>query len=426
MCVVLRRWISSPIRSWSSPDGEHHAANQWERDMNSAVVIDAVRSPMGRARPAGALAGVHPVELLAQVVSALVERTAVDPGEVDDLLVGCVTQSSEQSGNIGRMAWLAAGLPERVPSVTIERKCGSGQQALQFAAQGVMAGSYDIVIAAGVESMSRVPMGSNRQGADIYGPSVNERYAPGLLPQGVAAELIAHRWNLDRKQLDEFAARSHQLAARADSADAFVREIVPIRVPATDETVYRDETIRPGTTLDSIAALTPSFRTEEYAERFPELRWHVTPANSSQLTDGASAVLIASERAARRMGWRPRARLRSFYACGDDPLMMLTAPIAATREILARTGLAIDQIDHFEVNEAFASVPLAWQSDLEVDIDRLNPRGGAIALGHPLGATGCRLLTTMLHAMEDADQRRGLQTVCEAGGMANALILERD
>ncbi|AII08181.1 MULTISPECIES: thiolase family protein [Rhodococcus] len=394
--------------------------------MNSAVVIDAVRSPMGRARPAGALAGVHPVELLAQVVSALVERTAVDPGEVDDLLVGCVTQSSEQSGNIGRMAWLAAGLPEQVPSVTIERKCGSGQQALQFAAQGVMAGSYDIVIAAGVESMSRVPMGSNRQGADIYGPSVNERYAPGLLPQGVAAELIAHRWNLDRKQLDEFAARSHQLAARADSANAFAREIVPIRVPATEETVNRDETIRPGTTLDSIGALTPSFRTEEYAERFPELRWHVTPANSSQLTDGASAVLIASERAARRMGWRPRARLRSFYACGDDPLMMLTAPIAATREILARTSLAIDQIDHFEVNEAFASVPLAWQSDLEVDIDRLNPRGGAIALGHPLGATGCRLLTTMLHAMEDADQRRGLQTVCEAGGMANALILERD
>jgi acetyl-CoA acyltransferase len=190
--------------------------------------------------------------------------------------------------------------------------------------------------------------------------------------------------------------------------------------------VNRDETIRPGTTLDSIGALTPSFRTEAHADRFPELRWHVTPANSSQLTDGASAVLIASERAARRMGWHPRARLRSFYACGDDPLMMLTAPIAATREILARTGLGIDQIDHFEVNEAFASVPLAWQSDLEVDIDRLNPRGGAIALGHPLGATGCRLLTTMLHAMEDADQRRGLQTVCEAGGMANALILERD
>ena len=392
--------------------------------VSPALVIDAVRSPMGRGRPAGALADLHPVELLAQVVSALVERSGVDPSSVDDLLVGCVTQSSEQSGNVGRMAWLAAGLPEHVPSVTIERKCGSGQQAVQFAAQGVMAGSYDIVIAAGVESMSRVPMGSNRQGADSYGPSVQDRYSPGLLPQGVAAELIAQRWGIERARLDEFAARSHELAAAADASGAFEREIVPIRVAG--RTVERDETIRPGTTADSLRTLRPSFRTDEFAERFPELDWRITAGSSSQLTDGASAVLIASERAAKRMGWKARARFRGFYACGDDPLLMLTAPIAATREILKRTDTSIDQIDHFEVNEAFASVPLAWQIELGADSDRLNPRGGAIALGHPLGATGCRLLTTMLHAMEDADQRLGLQAVCEAGGMANALVLERD
>ena len=392
--------------------------------VSPALVIDAVRSPMGRGRPGGALADLHPVELLAQVISALVERSGVDPGDVEDLVVGCVTQSSEQSGNIGRMAWLAAGLPEHVPSVTIERKCGSGQQAVQFAAQGVLAGSYDIVIAAGVESMSRVPMGSNRQGADVYGPSVQDRYAPGLVPQGVAAELVAQRWGIGRRQLDEFAARSHELAATADASGAFSREIVPIRTPS--RIVERDETIRPQTNADTIGSLRPSFRTDELAERFPELDWQITPANSSQLTDGASAVLIASERAAERMGWKVRARFRGFYACGDDPLLMLTAPIAATREILKRTDSSIDQIDHFEVNEAFASVPLAWQIELGADSERLNPRGGAIALGHPLGATGCRLLTTMLHAMEDADHRLGLQTVCEAGGMANALVLERD
>ncbi len=394
--------------------------------VNPAFVIDAVRSPMGRARANGALADVHPVELLAQVVSALIARTRVDPGEVEDLLVGCVTQSAEQSGNIGRMAWLAAGLPEHVPAVTIERKCGSGQQALQFAAQGVMAGSYDIVIAAGVESMSRVPIGSNRQGADIYGPSVTERYAPGLVSQGVAAELVAQRWGIGRARLDEFAARSHELAHAADAAGAFRREIVPVTVPGTGAVVDRDETIRPGTTADKISGLAPAFRTDELAERFPELDWRVTAASSSQLTDGASAVLIASERAAGRMGWQPRARFHGFHACGDDPLLMLTAPIAATRTLLARTGLGLDDIDHVEVNEAFASVPLAWADELHADLDRLNPRGGAIALGHPLGATGCRLLTTMLHAMEDNGGRYGLQTVCEAGGMANALVLRRE
>ncbi|MFA3877999.1 acetyl-CoA C-acyltransferase [Streptomyces sp. MMCC 100] len=394
--------------------------------MNQAVVIDAVRSPMGRARPDGALAGLHPVELLSQVIGALLERTGVDPATVDDVLVGCVTQSSEQSGNVGRMAWLAAGYPEHVPAVTVERKCGSSQQALQFAAQGVMAGGYDLVVVAGVESMSRVPIGSNRQGADIHGPSVDKRYAPGLIPQGVSAELIAQQWKLTRQQLDEFAARSHRLAAEAAAAGAFEREIVPVRVPGSPAPVEADETIRPGTTAETIAALRPAFRTDEFAARFPELDWRITPASSSQLTDGASAVLVASERMARRLKLPARARFRGFYACGDDPLLMLTGPIRATRQILSRTGLTLRQMDHVEVNEAFAPVPLAWQAELDAVQDTLNPRGGAIALGHPLGATGCRLLTTMLHAMEDAGQRYGLQTVCEAGGMANALILERD
>ena len=390
----------------------------------SALVLDAVRSPMGRGRPDGALAGVHPVELLAQVLTALLERTGIDPERVEDVLVGCVTQSSEQSGNVGRMAWLAAGLPEKVPAVTIERKCGSSQQAVQFAAQGVMAGGYDVVIAAGVESMSRVPIGSNRQGADFAGPSVGERYAPGLVPQGVSAELVAQRYGIDRASLDEFAVRSQQRAASAAESGAFRREIAPIRVDG-EVLVSDDESIRPGTTLERVAALEPAFRSDELAARFPDLEWAHTAANSSQITDGASALLIVSERFAAEHGLEPRARFRSFYACGDDPLLMLTGPIPATREALARAGLELGQIDHFEVNEAFASVPLAWHAEFPVDDAKLNPRGGAIALGHPLGATGCRLLTTMLHALEDGGGRYGLQAVCEAGGMANALVIER-
>jgi len=393
----------------------------------NAFVVDAVRSPMGRGRPDGALAGVHPVELLAQVLAALVTRTGVDPELVEDVLVGCVTQSSEQSGNVGRMAWLAAGFPEKVPAATIERKCGSGQQAVQFAALGVMAGFYDVVIAAGVESMSRVPIGSNRQGADYVGPSVTERYSPGLVPQGVAAELIAQRWGLDRGQLDEFAVRSQARAAQAAAAGCFRREIAPIRAPGPggEAIVAEDESIRPGTTLERVARLEPAFETEELSARFPDLRWGHTAANSSQITDGASALLIVSEGFATRHGLEPMARFRSFFACGDDPLLMLAGPIPATHEALRRADLGLDDIDHFEVNEAFASVPLAWHAEFPVDGDRLNPRGGAIALGHPLGATGCRLLTTMLHALQDGRGRYGLQAVCEAGGMANALVIER-
>ncbi len=298
--------------------------------MNSAVVVEAVRSPMGRARKDGALAGVHPVDLLARVVAGLIARSGVDPGTVDDVIVGCVSQSSEQSNTVGRMAWLAAGFPEHVPSVTVERKCGSGQQAIHFAVQGVMSGQYDLVIAAGVESMSRVPMGSNRQGADIFGQAVAGRYAPGLIPQGVAAELIADKWGLDRAALDEFAVRSHKLAGDAAAAGAFQREIVPIATP--DGGVFdRDETIRIGTNVERIGALPTVFRTDEYARRFPEIEWRVSSASSSQLTDGASAVLIASEEMAKKLGLRPRGRVRGMSVCGDDPVLMLTAPIPATR-----------------------------------------------------------------------------------------------
>ena len=388
--------------------------------LREAVILDAVRSPMGRGKPGGALSSVHPVELLAQVLTAVVARTGIDPGTVDDVLVGCVGQAGEQSATPGRMAWLAAGFPASVPSVTIERKCGSGQQALDFAVQGVVAGAYELVLVAGVESMSRVPIGSARMGADPFGPSVQARYAPGLVPQGISADLVAQRYGLDRKALDAFAARSHARAARAD----FAREIVPITTP--DGTVVRvDETIRPQTTVDGLAELRCAFATPEWRERFGELEFRTTAGNSSQLTDGAAALLVASRERAEQLGLRPRARVHASAVCGDDPLLMLTGTIPATRRVLERAGLSLAEIDHIEVNEAFASVPLAWQAELGADAERLNPRGGAIALGHPLGASGCRLLTTMLHALEDDGGRWGLQTMCEAGGMANATVLER-
>jgi acetyl-CoA acyltransferase len=286
-----------------------------------------------------------------------------------------------------------------------------------------MAGTYDVVIAAGVESMSRVPMGSNRQGADFMGPGVHDRYAPGLVPQGVAAELMAEKWKIGRRELDEFSVRSHHRAAEAASSGSFEREIVPIRVNGS--VFGADETIRANTSVEGVAELESPFRTDELAARFPELEWNITAASSSQISDGASAILIVSERKAKELGLRPRARFVSFYACGDDPLLMLTGPIPATKEVLRRAAMTTSDVDHFEVNEAFASVPLVWQSEFGVAETKLNPRGGAIALGHPLGATGCRLLTTMLHALEDNDQRIGLEAVCEAGGMANAMIIER-
>jgi acetyl-CoA acyltransferase len=398
--------------------------------MTSAVIVDAIRSPMAKGkapkdgRPGGALSSVHPVELLGQVLRTLVERNGIDSATVDDVITGCVSQVGEQSGGIGRFAWLSAGLDENVPSVVINRACGSSQQAADFAAQGVIAGVYDIVIAAGVESMSRIPMFTSRIGQDPYGDAVVQRYAPGLVPQGVSADLVAARWKLDRETLDEYSARSHQRAAASD----FSNEVVPIVVSAADAQtamVDRDETVRPNTTAEKLAELKPVFETAEYSARFPEINWSITAGNSSQLTDGAAAVLIMSEKKAAELGLRPRARFHSFALAADDPISMLTGPIPATEKLLRRAGVALSDIDHYEVNEAFAPVPLAWQSHFDADPAKLNPRGGAIALGHPLGCSGARLLTTMLHGLEATGGRLGLQTMCEAGGMANATLIER-
>ena len=391
--------------------------------MADAVIVDAIRSPMGRGKASGALAAVHPVDLLAQVLTAVIERNGIDPGTVDDVLVGCVGQNGEQSATPGRQAWLSAGYPVHVPSATIERKCGSGQQAVDFAHQGIVAGAYDVVIAAGVESMSRVPMGSARQGADPHGPGVRARF-PDLVSQGISAELVAASWGLTRTQLDEYSARSHKLAAEARASGRFDLEITPIQTPEGGK-ITEDETIRPATTAATLADLVPAFATEEMTARFPELDFMITAGNSSQLTDGSAAVLLMSAQRADALGLRPRARIVASAVCGDDPTLMLTGPIPATRRVLERSGLNIGQIDAVEINEAFAPVPLAWMREFAIDLDRVNPCGGAIALGHPLGASGVRLLTTLLNHLDAIDGRYGLQTMCEAGGMANALIVER-
>ncbi|MDR0226014.1 MAG: thiolase family protein [Burkholderiaceae bacterium] len=391
--------------------------------MNTPVIVDAIRSPMARAKPDGALAQLHPVDLLSQVLEQLVQRNRIDPGAVDDVITGCVSQAGEQAGTPGRLAWLAAGLPAHVPSTTIDRKCGSSQQAVHFAVQAIMSGTQDIVIACGVESMSRVPMGSSRMGQSTTGARFDARFAPGLVGQGISADLVAARWGLGREELDAYAARSHQHAHAAQSEGRFAREIVGITTPAGR--VAADETIRPGTSVEKLATLKAVFQNEELSARFPQIRWHTTAGNASQMTDGAGAMLLMSEQRARQLGLRPRARFVALDVVGDDPLYMLTAPIPATRRVLAKAGMQLDQIAHYEINEAFASVPLAWQKELGADPERLNPRGGAIALGHPLGASGIRLMTTMLHALEDSGGRYGLQSMCEAGGMANATIIER-
>jgi len=389
----------------------------------AALIIDSIRTPTGRGKAGGALSGVHPVELLAQLLTALVERSGIDPARIDDVLVGCVSQAGEQSGNVGRMALLAAGFPPHVPASMIERKCGSSQQAVHFAAQGIAAGAYDLVIAGGIESMSRIPMGSARIGMDPFGPTINQRFAPGLVPQGISAELIAAKWQITREAMDAYSAQSHQRAEALQACGAFRNEIVAVNTP--DGIVERDETIRPGCTAEGLAGLKPAFQTDEVQTRFPQIDWGVTAGNSSQLADGASAMLLASEAMATRLGLKPRARFAGFDVVGDDPLLMLTAPIPATRRVLAKAGMAIGDIDHFEINEAFACVPLAWAKELGADPARLNPRGGAIALGHPLGASGVRLMTTMLNGLEQSGGRYGLQSMCEAGGMANATIIER-
>ncbi len=389
--------------------------------MRRAVIVDAIRSPLGKGRPGGVLAGLHPVELLAQLLTGLVERNGIDPGRIDDVVIGNVTQAGEQGGTPARQAVLAAGFPVHVPGMTVERKCGSGQQAIEIAVQSVMAGVNDVVIAGGVESMSRVPMGSNRMGADVHGPSVTERFGEQV-GQGVAAELVARKWGMSRTRLDEYALASNERAVHARDQGWFDAEIHPVTTP--EGVVEADESIRSGTTLERIAALKPVFGTGEVLARFPGLEPKVTAASSSQITDGAAVLLIMAEETAHRLGLRPRAAVHASAVVGDDPLLMLTAPIPATRKVLDRAGLRIEDIGVFEVNEAFAPVPIAWQEEIGASFDVLNPVGGAIALGHPLGASGARIMTTMLHQMERTGSRFGLQTMCEAGGMANATVLE--
>ncbi|MGI5218055.1 thiolase family protein [Nocardia sp. CA-290969] len=390
--------------------------------MTEAVIVDIVRTASGKGKPGGALSGVHPADLLSTVLSAVIDRTGIDPVLVDDVIAGCVGQAGDQALNIARTALLNAGFPITVPGTTVDRQCGSSQQAVHFAAQGVIAGAYDIAIACGVESMSRVPMGTAVGDGHPHGPLAGR--FPSLPHQGIGAELITSRWEFDRTALDEFAARSHQRAAEAGANGAFDTEIVPVTRP--DGTLHTvDETIRATTSAAKLGTLPAAFRDEEFSRRYPEIAWAITPGNSSPLTDGASAALIMSEETAARLDLTPRARLRHFTVVGSDPEIMLTGPIPATEKILARSGLGIDDIDAYEVNEAFAPVPMAWQAAFDADPAKLNPRGGAIALGHPLGASGTRLMTTLVNHLEATGGRFGVQTMCEGAGMANATLIER-
>ena len=387
--------------------------------MTTAVIVDAIRTPLGRRN--GKLKDWHPVDLAAQTLKALQERNDLDPSVVDDVVMGCVMQVGEQAANVARNAVLAAGWPESVPGTTIDRQCGSSPQAAHFAAQGVIAGAYDVVVAAGVEVMSRVPMGASMIDGKYgfpFGPKVGARYADqgGLVPQGISAELIADQWKLSREDLDRYGVRSQEFARRATDEGRFEREILPV-LGADGEMMSVDEGLR-DTTMESLGNLKPSFRAEEDGGR-------VTAGNSSQITDGASALLIMSEDKATALGLTPRARFVNFSLAGADPRLMLTAPIPATAKVLERAGMSIDEIDLVEINEAFASVVLAWEKEFHPDMDRVNQNGGAIALGHPLGCSGARLMTTLLNELERTGGRFGLQTMCEGGGMANATIIER-
>ncbi|MCQ4126982.1 thiolase family protein [Rhodococcus erythropolis] len=387
--------------------------------MRDAVIVEAVRTPIGKGKANGALHGINAVDLLAHSLKAVVEGTGIDAALIDDVIGGAVSQVGEQSQNVTRTALLAAGYPESVPGTTVDRQCGSSQQAVHFAAQGVIAGAYDIVVAAGVESMSRVPMGSSSVGRESLGVGFEERYPDGLVPQGISAELIAAKWGLSRTQLDEFSASSHRKAALATESGYFTKEL------ATLPQLSVDEAVRPGTTVETLAGLRTAFESDYYAQRFPQIDWSITAGNSSPLSDGSSAVMITTSEIAAKLGLTPKARLHSFAVAGDDPLYMLTAVIPATEKVLARAGLTISDIDLFEVNEAFAPVVLSWAADTGVDLSKVNVHGGAIALGHPLGGSGTRIMTTLVNAMEQRGARYGLQTMCEAGGLANATILER-
>lgn len=383
--------------------------------MTNAVIIDAVRTPMGKRN--GSLKDWHPVDLAAHTLRALVERSDLDPALVDDVIMGCVMQVGDQAGNVGRNAALAAGFPESVTGTSIDRQCGSSQQAAHFAAQGVMAGAYDVVIAAGVESMTRVPMGASfLPGSMPFGPKVFERF--DLIPQGISAERIAEKWDISRLANDEFALQSQLRAARATDEGRFDREIIPVPVTTDEgEQIFaRDETFRPDTTIEKLASLKPAFQPEGGV---------ITAGNSSQISDGAAATLIMSEEKALALGLTPRARFVEFALAGVDPVMMLTGPIPATTKILERAKMKISDMDLVEINEAFAPVVLAWEKEHHPDMDRVNVNGGAIALGHPLGCSGSRLMATLLNELERSGGRYGLQTMCEGGGMANATIIER-
>jgi len=374
--------------------------------MRDAVIVGAVRTPVGRR--GGGLSGVHPVDLSAHVLRSLAERAGFDPGGVEDVVWGCVSQAGEQSWNIGRNAVLAAGWPESVPGTTLDRQCGSSQQALHFAAATVLSGQADLVVAGGVESMTRVPMGSSAMGQDPYGPSVRERYGVSEFSQGRGAEMVAERWHLSRSQLDEYSLASHAKAGKAQDFGAFDAEIAPVADLARDEGIRRD------TSLAKLGTLKTPFKDGGV----------VTAGSASQISDGAAALAVTTSRWAAAHGLRPMARVHTAVVAADDPVIMLTAPLAATEKALAKAGLKLDEIGVYEVNEAFAPVPLAWLAETGADPARLNPRGGAIALGHPLGGSGARIMTTMLHHMRQHDIRYGLQTMCEGGGMANATVVE--
>jgi acetyl-CoA acyltransferase len=390
--------------------------------MTTAVIVDAVRTPGGRRN--GKLNGWHAVDLAAEPLKALVERNGLDPAQVDDVIMGCVMQVGEQAINVARNAVLAAGFPESVPATSVDRQCGSSQQAIHFAAQGVIAGAYDIAIAAGVEHMTHTPMGSSvvRDLGYPFGPGVMARYAErgGLVSQGISAEMIADEWGLSRDDLDSFGARSQQYAARAAAEGRFEREIIPVDIrneegKPTGEILSIDEGIRPDTTAEVLGNLKPAFKPDG----------KVTAGNSSQITDGAAAVLVMSEERANSLGLTPRARFHAFALAGVDPVTMLTGPIPATKSVLERAKMSMDDIDLVEINEAFASVVLAWEKELHPDMSKVNVNGGAIALGHPLGASGAKLMSTLLNELERTGGRFGLETMCEGGGMANATIIER-
>lgn len=395
--------------------------------MRRAVIIDVVRSPFGRGRSEGALHAVHPVDLYAQVIQALLARTGIERGRIEDVITGCVLQVGEQSGNIARHAALAAGLPVTVPGVTVDRKCGSSQQTVHFAAQGIISGAYDLVIAGGVDMMSIVPMRSNRLGKDNRGSLLATRFPGGMGDPGIAAELIAARWNISRVEMDEYALRSHRLAARAEDLDITTRTICPVNIGTSLGPIWvsKDEGVRRDTSLEQLSRLKPSFLLPDLAARHPGITWGVTAGNASQISDGASAALIVEQSVAVRLGLKPRAAITDFAVVGDDPIMMLTAIMPATTKLLARAGLDVQDIGVFEVNEAFASVVLAWLREFRVDPARVNPYGGAIALGHPVGASGVRLLGNLVTALEQTGARYGVQVMCESGGMANATLVER-